>query len=85
MANGFTRETATRALAEDVADAVAFGRLFLANPDLPKRFRLNAALNTPDESTFYGGTDKGYTDYPTLSPRQEEEVATHDSISVGNP
>jgi N-ethylmaleimide reductase len=65
-ANGFNRETATRAIAEGVADAVAFGRLFLANPDLPERFRLNAALNMPDESTFYGGADKGYTDYPTL-------------------
>jgi N-ethylmaleimide reductase len=72
-------------LAEGVADAVAFGRLFLANPDLPQRFRLNAARNTPDESTFYGGTDKGYTDYPTLSSRQEEEVPTDDSIAVGNP
>jgi N-ethylmaleimide reductase len=65
-ANGFNRETATRAIAEGVADAVAFGRLFLANPDLSERFRLNAALNIPDESTFYGGADKGYTDYPTL-------------------
>ena len=50
-----------------VADAVAFGRLFLANPDLPERFRSNAPLNTPDESTFYGGAEKGYTDYPALT------------------
>jgi N-ethylmaleimide reductase len=69
VANGFTRATATQALAEDVADAVAFGRLFLANPDLPQRFRLTAPLNTPDESTFYGGAEKGYTDYPPLAPR----------------
>jgi N-ethylmaleimide reductase len=68
VANGFNRETATRAVAEDVADAVAFGRLFLANPDLPQRFRLIAPLNAPDESTFYGGTEKGYTDYPALDP-----------------
>jgi N-ethylmaleimide reductase len=66
VANGFTRETATRAIAEGIADAVAFGRLFLANPDLPERFRLNAPLNTPDELTFYGGAEKGYTDYPAL-------------------
>ena len=66
VANGFNRETATRAVAEGVADAVAFGRLFLANPDLPERFRLNVPLNTPDESTFYGGAEKGYTDYPAL-------------------
>jgi len=55
VANGFNRATATQALAEDLADAVAFGRLFIANPDLPERFRLNASLNAPDESTFYGG------------------------------
>jgi N-ethylmaleimide reductase len=67
VANGFNRETATRAVAEGIADAVAFGRLFLANPDLPERFRLSAPLNTPDESTFYGGAEKGYTDYPALA------------------
>jgi N-ethylmaleimide reductase len=66
VANGFNRETATRAVAEGVADAVAFGRLFLANPDLPERFRLNSPLNSPNESTFYGGAEKGYTDYPAL-------------------
>jgi N-ethylmaleimide reductase len=66
VANGFNRETATRAIAEDAADAVAFGRLSIANPDLPERFRLSAPLNTPDESTFYGGGEKGYTDYPAL-------------------
>jgi 2,4-dienoyl-CoA reductase-like NADH-dependent reductase (Old Yellow Enzyme family) len=47
-ASGFDRETATQALAEKIADAVAFGKLFIANPDLPQRFRLNAPLNTPD-------------------------------------
>lgn len=45
---------------------MAFGRLFLANPDLPERFRLNAPLNTPDESTCYGESEKGYTDHPAL-------------------
>jgi N-ethylmaleimide reductase len=69
VANGFNRATATQALAEDLADAVAFGRLFIANPDLPQRFQLNAPLNTPDESTFYGGAEKGYTDYPALGPQ----------------
>jgi N-ethylmaleimide reductase len=69
VANGFNRATATQALAEDLADAVALGRLFLANPDLPQRFRLNAPLNAPDESTFYGGGEKGYTDYPALGPQ----------------
>jgi len=69
VANGFNRATATQALAEDLADAVAFGRLFIANPDLPERFRLNAPLNAPDESTFYGGAEEGYTNYPALGPQ----------------
>ena len=69
---GYTRDTATRALADGTADAVAFGRLFLANPDLPERFRSNAPLNTPDESTFHGGAEKGYTDYPALAPQLVE-------------
>jgi N-ethylmaleimide reductase len=69
VANGYTRATATQVLAEGVADAVAFGRLFIANPDLPHRFRLNAALNPLDEATLYGGTEKGYTDYPALGPQ----------------
>jgi N-ethylmaleimide reductase len=48
------------------ADLVAFGRFFIANPDLVERFRLNAPLNEPDRATFYGGDTKGYTDYPGL-------------------
>jgi N-ethylmaleimide reductase len=54
-------------LARGDADLVAFGRMFLANPDLPERFRKAAPLNTPDFSTFYGGTERGYTDYPALA------------------
>ncbi len=69
IANGFTRATATQALAEGLADAVAFGRLFIANPDLPERFRLNSALNPLAEATLYGGGEKGYTDYPALGPQ----------------
>jgi N-ethylmaleimide reductase len=49
------------------ADAVAYGRAFIANPDLPKRLQLGAALNEPDQATFYGGGAAGYTDYPALS------------------
>ncbi len=45
---------------------MAFGRPFIANPDLVERLRRGAPLNTPDVSTFYGGGEKGYTDYPTL-------------------
>lgn len=65
-AGGYTAETAERAVANRHADAIAFGRLFIANPDLPKRFELDEKLNAYDRSTFYGGTEKGYTDYPEL-------------------
>ena len=50
-----------------VVFSVAFGVPFIANPDLPLRYRKHAALNTPDPSTFYGGDGKGYIDYPALS------------------
>lgn len=62
-----TRESAQAILDDDLADAVAVGRLFLANPDLPQRWRTGAALNAPDSATFYGGGAEGYTDYPALS------------------
>jgi N-ethylmaleimide reductase len=55
-------------IAEGKADAAAFGRLFITNPDLPYRFETGAPLNTPDPSTFYTSTAKGYTDYPFISP-----------------
>jgi len=63
---GHTPESARRLLAAGEADAVAWGKLFIANPDLPRRLQLGAALNEPDPSSFYGGTEKGYTDYPAL-------------------
>jgi 2,4-dienoyl-CoA reductase-like NADH-dependent reductase (Old Yellow Enzyme family) len=63
----FTQETANQVLAAGEADAVGFGVAFLANPDLPARFRENAPLNEPDKSTFYAPGAKGYTDYPALS------------------
>jgi N-ethylmaleimide reductase len=47
-------------------DLVAYGRRFIANPDLPRRLRDGAELNEPDDSTFYGGDERGYTDYPAL-------------------
>lgn len=62
----FTFDTANAVLAAGEADAVAFGVPFLANPDLPARFRLGASLNAPDPSTFYARGSKGYTDYPFL-------------------
>jgi len=63
----FTRETAEAALAAGEADAVAWGQLFIANPDLPRRMKLGAAFNAPNPATFYGGSVEGYTDYPALA------------------
>jgi len=62
----FTKETAERVLKADEADAVAFGKLIIANPDLVERFKTDAPLNEPNPSTFYQGGAKGYTDYPFL-------------------
>jgi N-ethylmaleimide reductase len=64
---GFTRESGEALLAEGGADAIVYGTKFLANPDLPKRFKRNAPLNEPDQSTFYVPGEHGYTDYPILA------------------
>lgn len=61
---GYNKETAEKVLLNDGADAVAFGSLFIANPDLPERFANDAPLASADRSTFYGGGAAGYTDYP---------------------
>lgn len=63
---GYNRETAEQALQAGRADLIAFGRAFLANPDLPERLEQNDPLNEPDPATFYGGAEAGYTDYPFL-------------------
>ncbi|MHB8301368.1 MAG: alkene reductase [Acidobacteriaceae bacterium] len=65
-AGGYKRETALAAVESGLADAVAFGRIFIANPDLPRRLMENKPLNPYDRSTFYGGKEHGYTDYPAL-------------------
>ena len=65
-AGGFDQVSATAAIDAKHADAVAFGRAYIANPDLVERFRVGAALNPYDRRTFYGGDERGYTDYPTL-------------------
>ncbi|KAJ0795510.1 putative 12-oxophytodienoate reductase [Helianthus annuus] len=66
-AGGYGRDDGNKAVAENRTDLVAYGRLFLANPDLPKRFELNAPLNKYDRSTFYTRDPVvGYTDYPFL-------------------
>ena len=61
---GYDSARAERAITEGRADAIAFGRLFLANPDLPRRLRFGGPLNDPDPKTLYGGNDRGYIDYP---------------------
>ena len=67
--NGYTLEMAIEAVSSGYADLVAFGKLFLANPDLVERFKRQGPLNEPDSATFYGGAAKGYTDYPYLNDR----------------
>jgi len=63
---GYNRERGNAAIADGEADFVAFGVPFLANPDLPERFRRDAPLNGADPTTFYGGDADGYTDYPSM-------------------
>src|SRR5208283_1455882 len=62
--SGYDAQKASKAIEADLADLISFGVLFLANPDLPERFRIDAPLNQADAATFYTGEEKGYTDYP---------------------
>jgi N-ethylmaleimide reductase len=64
---GFDKAKGQAVLASGDADLVAFGTMFIANPDLPDRFRRDASLNKLDPTTFYGVGPKGYTDYPSLA------------------
>ena len=66
-AGGFNREEAIETVETSMADAIAFGRLFISNPDLPRRLKENSELNAYNRQTFYGGEEIGYTDYPALS------------------
>ncbi len=72
VCGGYDYRKASRAVEIEGIDLIAFGRLFLANPDLPERLRQAAPLNQPDEATFYGGGAKGYIDYPTLRQQRGE-------------
>jgi NADH:flavin oxidoreductases, Old Yellow Enzyme family len=63
---GLTKESAEQAIMRGEADAAAFGRLYIANPDLVERFRRNAPLNAVDAGTIYGADETGYNDYPLL-------------------
>jgi 2,4-dienoyl-CoA reductase-like NADH-dependent reductase (Old Yellow Enzyme family) len=68
----YDAESAAAALGSGVADAITFGRPFLANPDLPERLRQGAQLNAPDKSTFYSRAGEGYVDYPFLAAQAAE-------------
>jgi len=71
--NGYDFELANKVVAANEADLIAFGKLFIANPDLVERLKRGAPLNAPDKATFYGGGAKGYTDYPTLEAADAAE------------
>jgi N-ethylmaleimide reductase len=73
VAGGFQPDTAAQWLREGKADLIAFGRKFIANPDLPERLRTGAPLNADDPTTYYGGGEKGYTDYPSLAQDRGEQ------------
>jgi N-ethylmaleimide reductase len=66
--NGYDAALAGQSVKDGSADLVAFGKAYIANPDLVERLRLQAPLNRPDPATFYGGGARGYTDYPALAP-----------------
>ncbi|WP_353719179.1 hypothetical protein [Dyadobacter sp. 676] len=68
LAGGYTAETAEMALQTGLADLIAFGKPYIANPDLTERFRLNIPLANGDPETYYQGGDEGYIDYPAAGP-----------------
>ncbi len=72
---GYDGDSAAKAVAEGRADAITFGRPFIANPDLPKRLRLHAPLNEGNKDTYYGGGAEGYVDYPFLDGPVAEKAA----------
>ena len=69
---GFTQETANAVIEAGDADLVAFGKLYISNPDLAERFAINAPTAEWDEDTFYSQGEKGYTDYPTYQEEKQE-------------
>ncbi len=71
--NGYDFKLATEVLDQNKADLIAFGKLFISNPDLVERLKLGAPLNPFDKMTFYGGGAKGYTDYPALRQQAAAE------------
>ncbi|MFA5983696.1 MAG: alkene reductase [Methylococcaceae bacterium] len=67
ICGGYDQDRAETVLSNGMADAVAFGQWYIANPDLVERFRQHAGINSPDVNSFYGGDEKGYIDYPSLA------------------
>ena len=86
-AGGFTPAGAAAAVQDGEYDLVAFGRWFLANPDLPHRLQTGAPLNVYDRATFYGGGHKGYIDYPdlagTITPDERSAYETMEQADIG--
>jgi N-ethylmaleimide reductase len=80
-AGGHTAGTGAARILHDQADLIAYGQLFIANPDLPARFRLNAPLAQPQRATFYGGGAAGYTDYPPLTPTGSQHPSQENPVS----
>ena len=86
---GFDAATGHEAVASGAADAIAYGVPFIANPDLPTRFRTGATLNVPDQEAFYTPGSRGYTDYPFLDRREahpvSDQVAASDLVVSARP
>jgi N-ethylmaleimide reductase len=78
---GYTHALAQKAIAAGEADLISFGAAFLANPDLPERLRRRTPLNPADRATFYGGDERGYTDYPPLPDTVAVEEGEGPSLS----
>lgn len=77
LAGGYTAATAEAALQSGLADLIAFGKPYIANPDLAERFRLDIPLAAGDPETYYQGDDRGYTDYLFADPAQSREFGTN--------
>jgi N-ethylmaleimide reductase len=82
--NGYTLELATETLEAGTADLISFGVPFIANADLAERFRTGAPLNAPDPTTYYGGGEEGYTDYPTLGAKSNTDIHTAETTGVAD-
>jgi N-ethylmaleimide reductase len=82
-AGGFNPDTAEASVVNGDASLIAFGRHFIANPDLPKRIELGLPLNSYDRNTFYGFDGRGYTDYPSYEARESDEVCVIEKVLLG--